>query len=118
MAWAYRSCSPRIRADLSYKCEGLTSIRGEAAWQIRFQENAGAPGFVGVREWRKRGMLYEIPIKGRIWVASASFDLLRVETDLIAPIDKLELSRDHLTVDYGPVELSERCLHTVAPLDR
>jgi tetratricopeptide (TPR) repeat protein len=94
---------PANQGGFIYKCEGLTSIRGEAAWQIRFQENAGAPGFVGVREWRKRGMLYEIPIKGRIWVASASFDLLRVETDLIAPIDKLELSRDHLTVDYGPV---------------
>ena len=51
-------------------------------------------------------------------MASASFDLLRVETDLIAPIDKLELSRDHLTVDYGPVQFPERFRHAVAPLDR
>jgi Flp pilus assembly protein TadD len=94
---------PANQGGLIYKCEGLTSVRGEAAWQIRFQEDTAAPGFVGVREWRKSALLYEIPIKGRIWVASASFDLLRVETDLIAPIDKLELSRDHLTVDYGPV---------------
>ena len=94
---------PANQNGFSYKCEGLTSVRGEAAWQIRFQENAATAGFTGVREWRKKGMLYDIPIKGRIWVASSSFDLLRVETDLIAPIDKLELSRDHLTVDYGPV---------------
>jgi len=94
---------PANQDGFVYKCEGITSVRGEAAWQIRFQENPAVAGFSGVREWRKSGMLYEIPIKGRIWVASASFDLLRVETDLIAPIDKLELSRDHLTVDYGPV---------------
>jgi len=94
---------PAYQNGFIYKCEGLTSVRGEAAWQIRFQENTAKTGFTGVREWRKRGMLYDIPIKGRIWVGSSSFDLLRVETDLIAPIDKLELSRDHLTVDYGPV---------------
>ncbi|HEY1468699.1 MAG TPA: tetratricopeptide repeat protein [Candidatus Acidoferrum sp.] len=94
---------PANQKGFIYKCEGLTNVRGEAAWQIRFQENTAAAGFTGVREWRKKGMLYDIPIKGRIWVASSSFDLLRVETDLIAPIDKLELSRDHLTVDYGPV---------------
>jgi tetratricopeptide (TPR) repeat protein len=94
---------PANQNGFIYKCEGLTSVRGEAAWQIRFQENTATAGFTGVREWRRKGMLYDIPIKGRIWVASSSFDLLRVETDLIAPIDKLELSRDHLTVDYGPV---------------
>jgi tetratricopeptide (TPR) repeat protein len=94
---------PANQKGFIYTCEGLTSVRGEAAWQIRFQENTATAGFTGVREWRKKGMLYDIPIKGRIWVASSSFDLLRVETDLIAPIDKLELSRDHLTVDYGPV---------------
>jgi tetratricopeptide (TPR) repeat protein len=94
---------PAYQNGFIYKCEGLTGVRGEAAWQIRFEENSAKAGFTGVREWRKKGMLYDVPIKGRIWVASSSFDLLRVETDLIAPIDKLELSRDHLTVDYGPV---------------
>lgn len=94
---------PAYQGGFIYKCEGLTSVRGEAAWQIRFEENTATAGFFGVREWRKNGLLYEIPIKGRIWVAASSFDLLRVETDLIAPVEKLELSRDHLTVDYGPV---------------
>jgi len=94
---------PAYQGGFIYKCEGLTNVRGEAAWQIRFEENIAMAGFFGVREWRKNGLLYEIPIKGRIWVAASSFDLLRVETDLIAPVEKLELSRDHLTVDYGPV---------------
>jgi tetratricopeptide (TPR) repeat protein len=94
---------PAYQGGFLYKCEGLTSLRGEAAWQIRFEEQNSIPGSNAVREWRKNGLLYEIPIKGRMWVSASSFDLLRVETDLITPIQKLELSRDHLTVDYGPV---------------
>jgi tetratricopeptide (TPR) repeat protein len=94
---------PAYQGGFLYKCEGLTSLRGEAAWQIRFEENTSTSGANAVREWRKNGLLYEIPIKGRIWVSASSFDLLRVETDLITPIQKLELFRDHLTVDYGPV---------------
>jgi tetratricopeptide (TPR) repeat protein len=92
---------PAYQGGFFYKCEGLTSLRGEAAWQVRFEENTSTSN--AVREWRKNGLLYQIPIKGRIWVSASSFDLLRVETDLITPIQKLELSRDHLTVDYGPV---------------
>ena len=94
---------PAYQGGFIYRCEGLTSVRGEAAWQIHFEESTATPGYIGVREWRKKGLLYDIPIKGRIWVAASSFNLLRVETDLIAPVEKLELSRDHLTVDYGPV---------------
>lgn len=94
---------PAFQVEFVYKCEGLTSLRGKAAWQIRFEENMTGVGAGAVREWRKNGLLYDIPIKGRIWVAASSFDLLRVETDLINPIEKLELTRDHLTVDYGPV---------------
>jgi Flp pilus assembly protein TadD len=93
---------PVYEGGFSYRCEGVASIRGQAAWQIRFEENPGA-ALSGVRQWRKNGLLYGVPIKGRIWVAASSFDLLRVETDLIRPIQKLELSRDHLAVDYGPV---------------
>jgi tetratricopeptide (TPR) repeat protein len=98
---------PAYQGGFLYKCEGLTSLRGEAAWQIRFEENSSTSGSNAVREWRKNGLLYEIPIKGRIWVSASSFDLLRVETDLITPIQKLELSRDHLTVEYGPVNFHD-----------
>ena len=49
-------------------------------------------------------MVYNVPFKGRIWISRTSYDVLRVETDLLAPIAKLQLTRDHLRVDYGPVK--------------
>ena len=92
---------PASRGSLDFRCEGLSSVRGRAAWQIHFEEKKEAR--VPIREWRRNGKLYDIPLKGRIWISSASFDVLRVETDLREPIESLQLTRDHLSVDYGPV---------------
>jgi len=86
---------------LSYQCEGLGTLRGQATWQIRFEELDGSNA--PVRVWRKNGQTVELPLKGRLWLTATSFDLLRIETDLTKPIQKLDLTRDHLMVDYGPV---------------
>jgi len=93
---------PAERANLNFRCEGLANVRGRAAWQLRFEEKPGAD--TAIREWRRNGQLYTIPIKGRFWISSGSFDLLRIQTDLRAPVKSLNLTRDHLTVDYGPVK--------------
>jgi len=95
---------PVVRGEFSYQCEGLASIRGKATWQIRFQESKNST--TAVREWQREGKIYPIAIKGRIWLSSASFDVLRIETDLLEPVQILGLTRDHLVVDYGPVNFS------------
>lgn len=92
---------PENREGFAYQCEGLANVRGEAAWEIRFEEKKNAN--LDVRRWQRQGTIYNIPIKGRIWVASTSYDVLRVETDLREPVGFLELTLDHLLVDYGPV---------------
>jgi tetratricopeptide (TPR) repeat protein len=92
---------PAYQQKFNYRCEGLTSLRGQAAWQIRFEEKLSTRS--GVRQWQRKGIIYNIPIKGRIWMASTSYDVLRIETDLREPAQQLELTRDHLMVDYGPV---------------
>jgi Flp pilus assembly protein TadD len=95
---------PATRDEFVYQCEGLASIRGKATWQVRFQEKKDSSG--GIRDWRRDGKLYQIPLKGRIWLSSTSFDVLRIETDLLEPVQILGLTRDHLLVDYGPVNFS------------
>lgn len=95
---------PATREDFIYQCEGVAAIRGKAAWQIRFQEKKDSTA--SIRDWRHEGKLYKIPIKGRIWLSSTSSDVLRIETDLLQPVESLGLTRDHLLVDYGPVSFS------------
>jgi tetratricopeptide (TPR) repeat protein len=95
---------PIYRPGFDYHCDGLATVRGQAAWQVRFEEKKGAN--LDVRRWQRLGTFYNIPLKGRIWLASTSYDLLRVETDLREPVTELELARDHLEVDYGPVNFA------------
>jgi tetratricopeptide (TPR) repeat protein len=96
---------PIYRSGYNYQCEGLASVRGEAAWQVRFEEKKGAN--LDVRRWQRLGTFYNIPLKGRIWVSSTNFNLLKVETDLREPVAELELSRDHLQINYGPVSFAD-----------
>jgi hypothetical protein len=95
---------PAYRSGYNYQCEGLANVRGEAAWQVRSEEKQGAN--LDVRRWQRSGTIYNIPLRGRIWLSSTSFDLLRIETDLREPVVNLGLSRDHLLVDYGPVNFT------------
>jgi tetratricopeptide (TPR) repeat protein len=87
--------------DLIYRCEGLGKWRGQPAWQIRFEQRKEAPS--RLRTWRNSHGTFRLPLKGRVWVSANTFDVLHLETDLREPQEAIELKRDHLIVDYGPV---------------
>ncbi len=93
---------PNYQSDLVYKCEGLGTWRGQAAWQLRFEQRKGVPS--RIRIWKNSRGTFSIPLKGRVWIAASSYDVLHMETDLREPVTELELTRDHLTIDYGPVK--------------
>jgi tetratricopeptide (TPR) repeat protein len=93
---------PEYQADFIFKCDGLSEWRGQAAWEIRFEQRKEVPS--RIRTWKNNRGIFPVALKGRVWVAANSNDLLHVETDLREPIPDLELERDHLIIDYGPVK--------------
>ena len=98
---------PFYRGRFNYVCEGISNVRGQAAWQIRFENKPGTIG-EGVRRWHRGTISYEEPVKGRIWISNLSYAVLRIESDVREPIEGLELTKDHLLVDYGPVNFSSK----------
>jgi tetratricopeptide (TPR) repeat protein len=92
---------PHYEGDLIYKCEGLGSWRGKAVWRLRFEQRKEVPS--RIRLWENSRGTYPIPLKGLVWIAASSYDVLHIETDLREPVKDLELTRDHLLIDYGPV---------------
>lgn len=87
--------------DFTYRCDGLTKWRGEPAWEMRFEQKKNVRSRVFT--WRNNRGSFAIPLRGRVWVSANTYDLLHLETDLREPVLPLELTRDHLTIDYGPV---------------
>ena len=93
---------PNYESDLVYQCEGLGTWRGQAIWRLRFEQKKEVPS--RIRMWINSRGMYHIPLKGRVWIAASSYDVLHIETDLREPVPGLELTRDHLVIDYGPVK--------------
>ena len=106
---------PTYRPGFQFRCEGVATVRGAAAWQVRFEEKKGAD--LGVRRWQRQGTIYNIPIKGRLWLATTTYDILRIETDLREPVPTLDLARDHLQVEYGPVNFTAGKMQLWLPWD-
>lgn len=96
---------PGFAKALTFKCEGLGQWRGKAAWVVHFAQKPGERSFL--RLWQTKIRTVEVPLKGRVWISTNSFDVLHVETDLRDAVKELELARDHISIDYGPVEFKK-----------
>jgi TolA-binding protein len=92
---------PEYQNDVTYRCEGLSEWRGQAAWEIRFEQKRDVAS--RLMTWRNNHGVFPVALKGRAWISSSTYDVLHLESDLRDPISQLELDRDHLAIDYGPV---------------
>jgi len=92
---------PGFASALDFTCEGLGQWRGKPAWLMYFRQKPNQRSYL--RLWRTQTKTVEVPLKGRVWVAATTYQVLHVETDLRDPMKELELTRDHLAIDYGPV---------------
>ena len=97
---------PHNMEEFVITCEGLTELDARTVWQLHFvQRTDRANDF---RAYRINSQLYPVNIKGRAWVTPDTFEVLRLESDLVAPIKEIHLDREHLVIDYGPVAFPKR----------
>jgi len=47
-------------------------------------------------------------LRGRAWVATDSYQIVRMETDLVSTLPQIRLFADHTLVEYGPVRFKSR----------
>ena len=95
---------PNYQNDVTYRCEGLSEWRGQAAWEIRFEQKRDVES--RLMTWRNNRGVFPVALRGRAWVSSSTYDVLHLETDLREPMPQIELDRDHLAIDYGPVNFN------------
>jgi tetratricopeptide (TPR) repeat protein len=106
---------PYYAEDFEMRCEGLTEWHGQAAWSVYFRQRADRPS--RVRSYSVGQGRHVIPLKGRALISSNSFQVLRMETDLVEPVKPIQLELEHLIIEYGPVDFKTRTTRLWLPLN-
>jgi tetratricopeptide (TPR) repeat protein len=95
---------PKLIGNLETRCEGRTDFQGTPAWQLRFEEGPDPSKAFSVL--RTKDSQYRLKLKGRVWISAENYQVLRMQTDLAAPISEINLHVVHSDVAYAPVESS------------
>jgi tetratricopeptide (TPR) repeat protein len=104
---------PTHIGSFNFRCEGMTHVQGASAWQLRFEEppDSSQP-FQAIRIG---GAMYLPRLKGRAWVASDRYEVLRMETDLVSPMPQIDFNLEHLVINYAPLEFNSRSVRLWVP---
>ena len=99
---------PNYADDFDFRCEGQTYRENQLTWQVHFQQKVGRPS--RLRSYRLGTKYFRVGIKGRAWISADSFQVVRMESDLVTQIPELRLNAEHQDIIYGPVSLKQKQL--------
>jgi hypothetical protein len=91
---------PSYAKDYRMTCEGLGTLRGQPAWQVRFEELPD--NLHGISGLNLEGKNYGLRLRGRAWILADSYQLARLETDLVQAIPEIRLRLQHQVIEYSP----------------
>lgn len=98
---------PNNANDFAMTCEGLARWDGGLAWQVHFRQRPDKPNVIKRYRIGVDGPSYAVSLKGRAWIASDTYQIVRLETDLVAPVPQIKLVADRADVEYGPVKFAK-----------
>ena len=97
---------PYYSGTFAMKCEGLATWNGTRTWQVYFRQREDQPN--KIRAYRIGLENYPVALKGRAWIVADSYQILGVQTDLIAGVPDIRLTAEHTAIQYGPVHFASR----------
>src|ERR1700676_1375626 len=98
---------PYNAINFEMTCEGLARWNGGLAWQVHFKQRADKPNTIKRYKIGADGPSYPVALKGRAWISADNYQIVRLETDLVAPLPQIRLVADHTAIEYGPVKFTK-----------
>jgi tetratricopeptide (TPR) repeat protein len=98
---------PYNAMNFEMTCEGLARWNGGLAWQVHFKQRTDKPNTIKRYRIGAEGPSYPVALKGRAWISADNYQIVRLETDLVAPVPQIRLVADHTAIEYGPVKFSK-----------
>lgn len=93
---------PSVAPDFNFTCEGLGQWKGHPAWLVHFEEKQAKHN--PFRSYVIGNTHYPVQLKGRAWIDADTRQVVRMDTDLVKPITKIHLTREHVSIEYGLVQ--------------
>jgi len=98
---------PYNAKNFEMTCEGLARWNGGLAWQVHFKQRPDKPNTIKRYRIGADGPSYPVALKGRAWISSDNYQIVRLETDLVSPVPQIRLIADHANIEYGPVKFNK-----------
>jgi len=93
---------PDMRENYQITCEGLGDWHGQATWVMYFRQRTDKPSRLA--DLVVGGQTYPIDLKGRAWITADSFEIVRIESELIKGLPLLAVQ--HQIAEYGPIHFA------------
>ena len=98
---------PYYAPNYEMACEGLARANNGLAWQIHFRQRPDKPNAIKSYQFGMKGPSYPVALKGRVWISADNYQIMRMETDIVAPIPQIRLIAEHAAIEYGPVKFQQ-----------
>jgi Flp pilus assembly protein TadD len=97
---------PDMRDNFQMECEGLGDWRGQATWLVHFRQRDDRPNHM--HSYKVGNQVYSVKLKGRAWITSDKFQIVRMEAEMVAPVPEIQLLSEHQVVEYGPIPFPKK----------
>ena len=94
---------PYYAGNYEMTCEGLARWNGGLAWQVHFRQRKDKPNTIRSYRSGLQGQGNPVALKGRAWIAADNYQVVRLETDMVAPMPQIRLAAEHINIEYAPV---------------
>jgi tetratricopeptide (TPR) repeat protein len=98
---------PYYAPNYEMTCEGLSRTTQGLAWQVHFRQKPGKPNAIKTYQLGLNGPSYSVALKGRAWISADTYQVLRMETDIVAPVPEIRLLAEHTAIEYAPVQFQK-----------
>lgn len=104
---------PDMRVNYEITCEGLGEWQGQSAWLMHFRQREDRPSSIG--RFKAGDNAYAINLKGRAWITADTFQIVRIESELVSPMKQIQFLTEHSIAEYGPVHFQKKNLDLWLP---
>jgi tetratricopeptide (TPR) repeat protein len=97
---------PHMSETFAMACEGLGDWRGHASWLVHFRQRDDRPNHM--HGYKVGNQIRSVGLKGRAWITADTFQIVRIEAEIVHPAPDIQLLSEHQIVEYGPVPFPKK----------